>query len=179
MRMLAFMGGRFIAAAVAMWSATACQGPRSPAAPAPSAPAPLAASPPVPGLRADTPLLVVLSLAKETYARDADVVVGVVVTNRSAEPIMLPAQLLESPTLLVHVYDAAGGRLEMMSPPVPQDCGERIAPGGRVTRSLRLDVFSPSLPPGDYIVNARWSMIESNTLRFRIAGVSDAYRATP
>ena len=68
---------------------------------------------------------------------------------------------------------------EPVPPPTPQNRGETIAPGGKVTRSLRLDIFSPPLPPGDYIVTATWSLIESNALRFRIVDSVDAYRAAP
>jgi hypothetical protein len=44
----------------------------------------------------------------------------------------------------------------------------KIEPGAVITRKVRLDVFSPPLPPGEYSVKVRAPDIESNTVKFRV-----------
>lgn len=130
---------------------------------------PRAASTPTTAHSTNAPLLATLSVEKTTYTRDAEVEVVIVLTNRSGSALSLPTQVLDSPILLLEVRSAGeGDRLPTMPPPTPSDDARTIGPEERLSRTMRLDMFSPPLPAGNYTVTAHGPQIESNTVRFRI-----------
>lgn len=129
------------------------------------------AAPPPPATDARpaaTALVATLSVARERYASGPDVEVLVVLENRSAAPVDLPAQVLESAQLLLRVRDGRGADVASGPPPTPRPDTTTIAPGQRLTKKLRLDVFSPPLAAGDYSVTLRSADVESNTVRFHL-----------
>lgn len=133
----------------------------------PSALAPTPAPSPTPSLRA-TALVATLSVARERYVDPASVEVEVVLVNRGAAAVDLPVQVLESAPLFLRVRDGDGKDVASGPPPTPRPETTTIAPGQRLARRLRLDVFSPPLPPGAYSTTVRAAEIESNTVRFQV-----------
>jgi hypothetical protein len=92
----------------------------------------------------------------------------VVLVNRSAVPVEVASQTLESAPLLLRVQNASGTDIASGPPPTPRAEMTKIEPGAVITRKVRLDVFSPPLPPGEYSVKVRAPDIESNTVKFRV-----------
>jgi hypothetical protein len=105
-------------------------------------------------------------LAATLSVHDLDV--DVVLVNRSAAPVEVASQTLESAQLLLRVQDASGADMASGPPPTARAETTKIDAGARITRKLRLDVFSPPLPPGEYSVTVRAPDIESNTVKLRV-----------
>jgi hypothetical protein len=93
-----------------------------------------------------------------------DAAIDVVIVNRGTATVEVATQALESAQLLFRVQQG-GVDIASGPPPTPRLDTTTIAPGQRVTRKVRLDVFSPPLAPGEYSVTVRAAEMESNTVR--------------
>ena len=116
----------------------------------------------------NTMLTASLSLAKHDYARDSEVEVTVELANSTPNPVTIPAQVLDTASLLLEVSDSHGAKMASTSPPVPQETKVTFGPGERKVVKLTLGVFSPSLPTGDYIVAPSPSVANGNPITFHI-----------
>ena len=116
----------------------------------------------------NTMLTATLTLQKHDYAKDADVEVTVDLANSTPNPIEVPAQVLESPILLLDVSDAAGKHVPTMSPPVPRNDKVKFSPGEHKTVKVTLGMFSPALASGDYIVAPAKDVAVGNPTAFHI-----------
>ena len=95
---------------------------------------------------------------------------SVELVNRSAGPITMPGQVLDSAQLLLEVRDAKDRVVPPTPPPIPNGEMRSILAGDRLTRSLSLDVFSPPLAPGDYTVRVKGADIEINIASLHVGG---------
>jgi hypothetical protein len=109
-----------------------------------------------------------LSLARNDYAKDADVEVTVELRNSTPNPITIPAQVLDTAALLLDVSDSKGKHVPPASPPVPTDQTILFNPGDHRTAKVTLGVFSPTLPSGDYIAAPSPTVANGNPATFHI-----------
>jgi hypothetical protein len=102
-------------------------------------------------------------------ARDRDVTVEVTLTNNSAQPAVLPEQVVSVAQLLLEVRDTRNQVVPTMSPPVPQSATVTIAPGQTIRRTLTLAMFSPPLRRGRYSLRFRSPLIVGQSASVTIA----------
>ena len=107
-------------------------------------------------------------LTRRDYARDADVEIEVELHNSGSGPVEVPAELLETPVLLLEVHDKKGARLHTVPPPVPKGEMLTFAPGETRTAHVKLNMFSPPLPRGEYTVLPNGPSVLGNVAPFRI-----------
>lgn len=81
------------------------------------------------------------------------------IENRGTSAATLPAQALESASLLLEVRDASGAVVAQGPPPTPDDRKKSLAPGAKANGSVRVE-----LPAGKYTVRARLPDATSNTV---------------
>jgi hypothetical protein len=105
------------------------------------------------------PLLATVTISGQTAS--------VLLVNRSAGPVAMAGQVLDSAQLLLEVRDSQDHIVPPTPPPTPNGEVRSILAGDRLTRSLSLDVFS--LSPGDYTVRVKGDDIESNVAALHIA----------
>ncbi len=116
----------------------------------------------------NTMLTASLALARHDYAKDADVEVTVELRNSTANPVTIPAQVLDTAALLLEVSDAKGTHVSTTSPPVPKEENVTLAPNEHRVVKVTLGVFSPTLPSGDYIVAPNPAVANGNPVTFHI-----------
>lgn len=116
----------------------------------------------------NTMLTVSLALARNDYAKDADVEVTVELANSTTNPVTIPAQVLDTAALLLEVSDSKGTHIATSSPPVPKEEKVTFAPHEHRTVKVTLGVFSPTLPTGDYIVAPNPTVANGNPVTFHI-----------
>lgn len=124
--------------------------------------------PPAKPQNVNTMLTATLSLARHDYAKDAEVEVTVDLANMTPNPVEIPAQTLDTAILLLDVSTAAGKHVDTMPPPVPREDKVTFAPNEHKTVKVKLDVFSPNLPSGDYIVGPGKTVANGNPVTFHI-----------
>jgi hypothetical protein len=115
-----------------------------------------------------TQLTTTITLARADYAKDSDVEVSVDLSNSTPNPIEIPAQSLDTGILLLEVTDKAGNKVPTMPPPTPREDKIKLAPGEHRTAKVFLNIFSPPLAPGEYIVGPAPSVATGNPVTFRI-----------
>ncbi|MBL8621666.1 MAG: hypothetical protein JNK64_10190 [Myxococcales bacterium] len=96
--------------------------------------------------------------APATVASSTALTAHLAITNPGPDPLILTRGALDLAVLAVEVRDADDRRVPTIPPPVPQpeDADPiAIAPGQALARDYRLDVFSPTLPPGRYTLHCR------------------------
>jgi hypothetical protein len=87
-----------------------------------------------------------------------DATVAWTIENRRTTEATLPAQVLESASLLLEVRDVRGAVVPQGPPPTPDDRTKSLAPGAKLSGSVRVE-----LPPGKYTLRARIPDATSNT----------------
>jgi hypothetical protein len=120
-------------------------------------------------VNAGTILTASLALARYEYEKDDDVELTVVLTNKTSYAIILPAQVLETATLLVEIRDGKSRQVIPTVPPsVPRSDKATFASQERRSAKVTLGVFSPPLPSGEYTVVPRAAVAIGNPVSFRI-----------
>ena len=111
-----------------------------------------------------------VSLAQHDYAKDADVEVTVALTNPTSHVVDVAARAIDSAVLLVDVRDAAGRHVATVPPPVPDGTMVHFAPGETRVVKVRLNVFSPALAAGNYVVGPAASVATGSAVSFHLSG---------
>jgi hypothetical protein len=114
--------------------------------------------------RATLSATITLSAARVRSSDDLRVTVQL--RNSSAQQVVIPSQMLETAILLLEVRNAQGERMNTIPPAVPRNETVTLAPGAVRSVQLRLNVFSPQLPPGSYTVRPRGAVIEGQPVSF-------------
>jgi len=115
-----------------------------------------------------TQLTATITLARADYAKDADIEATVDLANLTPNPVEIPAQSLESAILLLEVTDKSGKKIPTMPPPTPREDKIKLAPNEHRTARVFLNVFSPPLASGDYIVGPAPAIATGNPVTFKI-----------